>query len=157
MSHKVFRIANLAWAAIMGVFFALRLEDPTHPDQAAAIFWGVYILASIGIFFDLRTAWLLCAVQLLTIWVLMGGLVSERSFSFFTGEDLFQRPSSTVHMVVFNSFFGIIAPASGLLITLFFARGHLIWVFRRRRPRRARRRTVPSEPVDVWQIERSSR
>lgn len=68
-------------------------------------------------------------VQLAVIWVLMGLAVSDRSFAFLTGQVLRRFDGASVATVVFNGFFGILVPASSLLVMLLLSRSHLRWMF----------------------------
>ncbi|MHC5113741.1 MAG: hypothetical protein ACYTGP_04860 [Planctomycetota bacterium] len=134
MTPQTFRILNFAWAASALVFFALQLFDPTRLDVERVVFWAIYLLAALGTFYDFRIAWAVTAGQLVVIWMLMGFAVSDGSFSFFTAQagGVRQRIDSTV----INTFFGILAPASLLIMLLIITHRHVLWVLTRKPVRR---------------------
>jgi hypothetical protein len=127
---QLFRILNLCWAALMcsAVVLQLILTLPEPPDASigGVAFWGAYLLVAIGTFFEFRTAWVLCITQLLAAWVLMGIAVSDTSFVFLTGQAV-NETSPSISFAVFNSFFGVLVPASALLILLILSRDQLAW------------------------------
>ncbi|MCP3901995.1 MAG: hypothetical protein GY715_00040 [Planctomycetes bacterium] len=134
MYPQIFRILNFAWAASATVYFALQLFDPTRLDTERVVFWSIYLLAAIGTFQDLRIAWAVTICQLLVIWSMMGFAVSDGSFSFFTSQagGVRQRVDATV----INTFFGILAPATVLIMLVIVTHRHVIWVFTRKPLRR---------------------
>ncbi len=131
----VFRIVNLCWATVMTALVVMlclfELPDPPARSVTGVAFWGVYLLLSLGVFFDLRVAWSLCIVHLVSIWLLMGFAVSDWSFGVVTGQAVDLKSPSTIAIVVLNSFFGVLVPASLLIIILLFSREHLRWLFSR--------------------------
>ena len=147
MIAQVFRILNLCWAALMAavilMLWFLALPDPPLPLTVGVGFWMVYLLVAFGTFLDLRIAWVLCIVHLLAIWLLMGLAVSEESFLFLTGQEMGGHSGYSTAVVVFNSFFGVLLPASGLIILLVMSRDHVAARLREtgdgpNRPRRRR-------------------
>ncbi|NNF41709.1 MAG: hypothetical protein HKO59_18210 [Phycisphaerales bacterium] len=144
MFVHLFRILNFGWAALLAMGMILHYDQFASIPWTLAVFWAIYLLVSLGVFRDLRVAWVLCGIQLIAIWVLMGMMVSDRSFEFFTGASAADRQNIT--SAVINSFITIVAPTTLLLVLLIFSQGHVRWVFRDRalvqRERAARRRRL---------------
>ncbi len=146
MLAQVFRILNLCWAALMAavilMLWFLALPDPPLPLTAGVGFWMFYLLVAFGTFLDMRVAWVLCILHLLAIWLLMGLAVSEKSFLFLTGQEIGENSGYSAAVVVFNSFFGVLVPASGLIVLLLLSRDHITSRLRETgdRPDRPRRR-----------------
>ena len=133
MAPTTFRIINLCWAAVLAALFIGELRDPDMTSVRCAMFWGLYLLSSCGAFFDLRVSWVACISQLVVIWLLVGVVVSDHSFAFFSPGGA--EPGSElgeVTGVIMNIVVGILLPASGLLILLMLSHRHLRWVLTRR-------------------------
>lgn len=132
---SLYRILNLCWAtlvtSVVVMLCLLQLPDPSLTALAGVVFWSTYLFLAVGTFFDVRVAWLLGIVQLVAVWLLMGVGVSERSFGLLTGQHVDPSSPASIGFVVFNSFFGVLVPASTLLIILLFTRQHLRWLFSR--------------------------
>ena len=141
---KLFRILNTAWAGAVTLIFALEMREPSIGAVTGVIFWSIYLLASIGTMFDNRVSWTVCIVQLIAIWALMGLVVSDQSFEFFTGRKVGPvEGGRSINMLVFNSFFGILVPASVMIILLVLSHAHVGFILlQRNRPRLKR----PNQP-----------
>lgn len=144
MIPQLFRIMNLCWATLMAavilMLWFVALPEPPLPLTIGVGFWMVYLLVAFGTFLDLRVAWVLCIVHLMAIWLLMGLAVSEKSFLFLTGQSMADNAGHSFGLVVFNSFFGVLVPASALIILLLMSREHIAWRLRESRLRAARPR-----------------
>ncbi len=140
MIPQIFRILNLCWATLMAsvilMLWFTALPQPPLAMSVGVAFWMVYLLVAFGTFLDLRIAWLLCSIHLLAIWLLMGLAVSERSVLFLTGQEIVQRSHYSVRVVMFNSFFGVLIPATALIVLLLLSRDHIQWRFQQAGERR---------------------
>lgn len=130
---SLFRILNLCWATVMTsiviMMCILQLPDPPAMSIAGIVFWGIYLALALGVFFDLRVAWALSIVQLMSIWLLIGVEVSDSSFGMLTGQTVNLESPASIAFVVLNSFFGVLVPASVLIMILILSREHLHWLF----------------------------
>lgn len=141
MFAQLFRISNVVWAIAVCTIFGLKaLEDPTPGVLTPLAFWLIYLLASVVVFRDLRIAWIICITQLITVWFLVGVAVSDESFAFFTGKTVDPAGGQTARIM--NTFIGILAPATVLIMLLIFSYRDIIFAFKdEARRRRARRKS----------------
>ncbi len=142
MAPKLFAISNLCWAVLMASVLSFRylieMPAPAPAVVAGTTFWLVYLGAAVWTFCDRRTGWVLSIIGLPAVWILMGVAVSERSFLFLTGQRITTDSMPAHAAVVLNSFFGVLVPATILMIILIFCREHVIDLFRNPRPVRRR-------------------
>ena len=125
-------------ASILSFRYLIEMPDPSPPVEAGAAFWLVYLGAAVGTFCDRRSGWAISIIGLPVIWILMGAAVSERSFLFLTGQRIMTDSMSAHRGAVFNSFFGVLVPATVLMIMLIFCRAYLGDLFRHPHPVRRR-------------------
>jgi hypothetical protein len=149
IAPNIFRVLNTTWAALVTALFAIALDEPSPPVIAGTAFWGIYLLVSIGTLFESRIAWAVCIVQLIGIWVLMGLVVSDGTFVFFTGRSLGTEPAHDINSLVFNTFFGVLVPASVMIILLVLSVSHVVWVLSGRAARTAPQVIRSYRPYDM--------
>ena len=136
ISLNLFRATQAVWALALIMFVAPLIVRNNEFSLVVGLYlvsFIVYAMASVGIFLDLRWAWILSVAFLASYWILSGwiGLVNfvVNSYMFFSGHELYRDSPLTIVIVLANALFGII-PAGILLILGVICRRHILEALR---------------------------
>jgi hypothetical protein len=136
----LFKIIQLLWAlALLGIVVPIFMRNNEFSLllKMLIIFIILYAMASFGILFDHRWAWVVSVVFLGGYWILRGWISLANFvinfYMFITGHELYRDSPMTIVIVVINSFFGIL-PGTILLIFGILSRNQILAIIRGKRP-----------------------
>ena len=127
----LFRATQALWALALLMFVAPLITRHNELSLFVCLLlisFLAYAIASFGIFWDSRWAWILSIAFLAGYWILMGwiGLVNlvVNFYMFFSGHELYRDSLLTILVVVAHATLGIL-PAGVLLILGVICRRHI--------------------------------
>ena len=136
ISLHLFRATQAVWALVLLMFVVPLIVRNNELSIIVCLYlisFVVYAVASVGIFLDLRWAWILSVAFLAAYWILSGWISLANfvvnSYMFLTGHELYRDSPLTIVIVLANALFGII-PAGILLILGVICRRHILEALR---------------------------
>lgn len=126
---SLLKLLQVIWAAAFLIYAYIWVHTPNKYSVTFAVIALLYSLATVGIFWDIRLAWIFSVVPPLLIFLLVGAWVSLNFFMFFIGHELYKDSPATIIVVIIYCLFTIVP--SGIILLLFWInRNHLLKVFR---------------------------
>lgn len=117
------KLLQVIWAAAL-LLFAYNMYSVTFTMIAL-----LYSLATVGVFWDIRLAWIFSAITPLLIFLYFGTWAAVNFFMFFIGHELYKDSPATIIVVIVYCLFTIV-PSGIILLLLWINRNHLFRVFR---------------------------
>lgn len=124
------RFLQTIFSIILCLIAFIWIRTPHIYSISYAIITGLYFLATIGIFFDLKLAWIYSIFPPLLVFTYFGIEVFYNFVMFLIRDDLYVDSPGTIFVVIIYGIFTVL-PSGVILLLFWLNRKYLLEIFRK--------------------------